>query len=465
MSEDELPEGWAAANLGDLLEPGGLFDGPFGSNLKTSDYTSTGVRVVRLENLASLRFIEGKRTFISREKYRTLKNHTVVAGDLLFGSFLDGAVRVTTLPTLDTPAIAKADCFCIRPRSDVVLPRYLMYFLGANQTKNALIEQVHGATRPRVTTRQLRELEISIAPFPEQKRIVAKIEALLGRVDAARERLARVPFVLKRFRQAVLAASCDGGLTEAWRRVSGSSAPWRSVALPEVAESRLGKMLDKARNVGKQKPYLRNINVRWFGFNLSDVQNLRATDREIEELGVKPGDVLVCEGGEPGRCAVWRGRAGQVVYQKALHRVRVGESLLPAYLCYTIKNAADAGALEDLFTGSTIKHLTGVSLAQFEFELPPVEEQQEIVRRVEALFKLANAIEKRVTTATARAGRLAQSILAKAFRGELVPTEAELARREGRSYEPAAALLERMSLGREHQGKASKRTLVDKGHA
>jgi type I restriction enzyme S subunit len=88
---------------------------------------------------------------------------------------------------------------------------------------------------------------------------------------------------------------------------------------------------------------------------------------------------------------------------------------------------------------------------QVEFRLfvPPLAEQHEIVRRVEALFWLADAIEKRVTAATARADKLTQAILAKAFRGELVPTEAEIARREGRDYEPASVLLERIRAERE----------------
>src|SRR5690242_11525036 len=101
---DVPPEGWSTTRLGELLEPGGLFDGPFGSNLKTSDYRESGVRVVRLENLANLHFIAEKRTFISMQKYQLLKKHTIVEGDILFGSFLDGAIRVCMLPRLDTPA-------------------------------------------------------------------------------------------------------------------------------------------------------------------------------------------------------------------------------------------------------------------------------------------------------------------------------------------------------------------------
>jgi type I restriction enzyme S subunit len=103
---DGLPEGWAEAPLSDLLEPGGLFDGPFGSNLKTGDYSDTGVRVVRLENIANLRFVGDKVTYISDAKYHDLARHTIGAGDIIVGSFVDGAVRVCILPELPTKAIA-----------------------------------------------------------------------------------------------------------------------------------------------------------------------------------------------------------------------------------------------------------------------------------------------------------------------------------------------------------------------
>jgi type I restriction enzyme S subunit len=120
-----------------------------------------------------------------------------------------------------------------------------------------------------------------------------------------------------------------------------------------------------------------------------------------------------------------------------------------------IRNDANSGRLEDYFTGSTIKHLTGKALATYEFPLPSLPEQQQIVRRVEAMFKLADAVEKRVEAGKVRAEKLTQAILAKAFRGELVPTEAELARREGRPYESASELLARIKIESESGRKIS----------
>jgi type I restriction enzyme S subunit len=114
--------------------------------------------------------------------------------------------------------------------------------------------------------------------------------------------------------------------------------------------------------------------------------------------------------------------------------------------------------LEEYFTGSGIRHLTGRSLATYSLQFPHIDEQNEITSRVQAMFAIADAIEKRVEVARQESDKLTQSILAKAFRGELVPTEAELARREGREYEHAAVLLERIKKEREKETKPNKRS-------
>ena len=87
-------------------------------------------------------------------------------------------------------------------------------------------------------------------------------------------------------------------------------------------------MLDKRKNVGALRPYLRNVNVRWFGFDLSDLKEMRLMDSEVKEYSVQRGDLLICEGGEPGRCAVWDAEES-LIFQKALHRARPFSNISP----------------------------------------------------------------------------------------------------------------------------------------
>lgn len=167
---------------------------------------------------------------------------------------------------------------------------------------------------------------------------------------------------------------------------------WAETTLREVAETRLGKMLDAAKNKGEPVPYLRNVNVRWGSFDLYDLMELKVTDDELTELSVRDGDLFVCEGGEPGRCAVWRGGPRRLVFQKALHRVRGLGGVEPDYLAKFLTFAATHQQFDDLLTGTTIKHLPQVALQKLGLPLPPLAEQRRIVAKLDALTaRLARA--------------------------------------------------------------------------
>ncbi|SFE57429.1 type I restriction enzyme, S subunit [Marinobacter sp. DSM 26671] len=316
---------------------------------------------------------------------------------------------------------------------DGITDTTFLYYLLRNE-KDAFIAKGKGGAQPNISQALIKEHGIALPPLAEQKVIANKLDTLLAQVENTKARLERIPQILKRFRQSVLAAAVSGRLTEEWRPHSGSYVhslaedwkwtpvpeTWEVKLYPDLVESRLGKMLDKAKNSGLPTKYLGNINVRWFDFNLSEVQEILVSEAERNELSIRAGDVLICEGGEPGRCAIWDGRVEeQMVFQKALHRARVSDALLPEWLALNLKHDADSLTLEQLFTGTTIKHLTGKALKKYPLRVPPIKEQTEIVRRVDQLLAHADRIEQQVNNALARVNNLTQSILAKAFRGEL----------------------------------------------
>jgi type I restriction enzyme S subunit len=153
---------------------------------------------------------------------------------------------------------------------------------------------------------------------------------------------------------------------------------WPTVRLGDYVDSCLGKMLDKEKNRGEFFPYLGNKNVRWGSFDTDDLAQMRFEEHEYERYGLHEGDLVVCEGGEPGRCAIWEDQIPGMKIQKALHRIRAKENLDNRFLHYWFLLSGKTGALEPYFTGTTIKHLTGKAIAELPIPLPPLEEQKSI---------------------------------------------------------------------------------------
>ncbi len=211
-SRDGLPTGWRQVSLSEIVPRSGIFDGPFGSNLKTADYTSSGVRVIRMENIGFLSFNSGKRAFISEEKYSSLTKHTVGEGDIIFTSFIEDEIRTCVLPKVPTKAIAKADCFCIRPDKRFTNPHFLAMQLASRESRDALLEEIHGATRPRVNTSQLKRLPIRLSSLPEQNEIVRRVEILFELADKIEKRVAAATKRADKLTQAVLSKAFRGEL-------------------------------------------------------------------------------------------------------------------------------------------------------------------------------------------------------------------------------------------------------------
>lgn len=192
------------------------------------------------------------------------------------------------------------------------------------------------------------------------------------------------------------------GIPDSWK--------WTRFQEP-LLEHRLGKMLDRGKNRGKLRPYLRNQNVRWFHFDLSDTKRMRVPEDDLEAVSALPGDLLVCEGGEPGRAAVWD-RDEPFVLQKALHRARPASGVNPHYLALFLRAEADSGRLASAFTGATIKHLTGQSLKRYPCPLPPEQEQERLVARVNELVNLCKRVKAAHNEREETRERLLESALA-----------------------------------------------------
>lgn len=205
-----FPHQWGTTRFGNLNMT--VSDGPFGSNLKTSDYTETGIRVIRLENIGYGEFLEEKRSFISQDKYETIKKHSVYPGTIMVSSFVTDAVRSCMVPTSIPLAINKADCFAAVLAGEHVATEFAAYYLQSPQVFDQVEDLVHGVGRPRINTTQLKELHFPVCSPAEQAEIVRRLDARLEAADALEAEIDAALTRADALRQSILKKAFSGHL-------------------------------------------------------------------------------------------------------------------------------------------------------------------------------------------------------------------------------------------------------------
>jgi type I restriction enzyme S subunit len=347
--------------------------------------------------------------------------------------------------------------------------RYLYYWLRSAPFTAYVEEGMKGMAYPAINDEKFYSGFIAVPPSAEQRRIVAKVDelmALCDRLEAQQQEwetrhAALVRASLARFadaptpanldflfhpsytidpadlRKTILTLAVQGKLVpqdpndepaaqalrqsgveiERWAVKAGDKRhdvpeSWVWVRFAGVGEQRLGKMLDAQKNRGEPKPYLRNTNVQWMRFELDDVKEMRVEKGEEDELRLRRGDLVICEGGEPGRCAIWRDELPEMYFQKALHRIRPVYAILSEFLALNLQLDCRNEVLASYFTGATIKHLTGRSLSAYPVPIPPLAEQRRIVAKVAQLMALVDQLETQLAASRATTANLLEAIVA-----------------------------------------------------
>src|SRR5664280_2157911 len=301
MRDDDLPPGWAEASVQDLAspEPRPITDGPFGSNLKTAHYTPEGPRVIRLQNIGELRFVDD-RAHISQEHFESLSAHSVRPNDVLIAGLGEQLPRSCLAPSFIGSAIVKADCFRVRTHPEIV-PAYLCALLNSPQVRSASSARISGVGRPRLNLQKVREIRIPVPPTKEQDRIVAAIEEQFSRLDTGVAVLKGVQRKLATLTRAVLLSAVPEALPPSWRMST----------VGEAGEVALGRQRSPKFHTGhKMRPYLRVANVFEDRIDIADVMSMHFEDDEFERFRLELDDILLNEGQSPhllGRPAIYRG--------------------------------------------------------------------------------------------------------------------------------------------------------------
>jgi type I restriction enzyme S subunit len=453
MSNELLPQAWATTTLGEVCSK------------PQYGWTCKGAKRGRVRYLRTTDISDGQIDWSTvpfcADVPDDIEKYRVHANDILVSRA--GSVGVSHL-LKDVPYETVFASYLIRFNTkEGIEPKFVEAFLNSKSYWESISEFTAGIAIPNVNASKLASLELPLAPLAEQQRIVTKLDVVLGRLKSCRDRLAKIPALLKAFRRTVLAAACSGRLTADWReknQVKGEiydsenslegfpilPESWRSVQLETVCAN----IVDCPHSTPKWTPTgqlcLRTTNFKAGFLDLSEVRYVsnKTFIERIERLRPQPDDVLYSrEGGILGiACMIPQGVDLCLGQRMMLFRTK--SDFNPKLLMYWLNSPVILRRVRELTGGSAAPHLNVKEIKNFPTPVPPLREQQEIVRRVENLFVLADRLEARFIEGQKRADSIAQSILAKAFRGELVPTEAELAKVEGRSIESAEDLLERI---------------------
>lgn len=458
-----FPKNWQWTTCGELAthERHAIIDGPFGSKLKTEHYTEKGARVVRLGNIQPMRFAEEDKVFISMEYFKQLRAHEVRAGDLLVAALGDPLGRACRVPPDLGPSIVKADCLRFRPATSVDAD-YLVYWLNSPEGRVNIEALSHGIGRKRINTQDLRNVPVPLAPLPEQRRIVAKLDKVLSHAKQAREELEQIPNLVKHYKHAVLIAAFKGKLTDTWRTdrldilesasdliartappvqprggreasdrvIAGVAAlsvndprgalprGWARVPLTRIARQETG------HTPSRSHPEWWGGDIPWIGIkdaNLHHGKVINETLQTTNAQGLANSSARLLSAG-----TVCLSRTASVGYVLMMGRDMAtsqdfvtwtcSAALLPKFLMYALM--AEGDEIRRFGKGSTHTTIYFPEVRAIHIALAPLEEQREIILKIEATFMRIDSILAESVRAEALLDRLEEVALTKAFRGE-----------------------------------------------
>lgn len=493
-----LPVGWAFSNLNDLVGAEGLFSD--GDWIESKDQDPDGEnRLLQLADIGDGVFINKSSRFVNNEKFKSLNCTELHAGDVLIARMPDPLGRACLMPEISQRCLTVVDVAVFRANMPGVSHKLIMHFLNSPNIRKTIELQSSGTTRKRIARGRLAEINLPIPPAAEQTRIADKLDELLAQVDTLKARIDGIPALLKRFRQSVLAAAVSGRLTEEWRIKEPREPDDASALLSLTKEKKLNwaalnshhneasRVIKRANAFdvsslddtglpagwiwsdledvvllvvdchNKTAPYqesgvplVRTTNIRsgafsWHGLRYVSDETYQFWSRRCPP---EPGDIVFTREAPIGEAAIVPKGMTLCLGQRTM-LFRCFEDLTSArYLHLALLDPVFKDRSEKVAVGTGVKHFRVGDVSNLKIPVPPKKEQTEIVRRVEQLFSFADQLEARVKTAQTRIDQLTQSILAKAFLGELVPQDP--------NEEPASVLLERIEAQRTAAPKAKR---------
>ncbi|MDM8516829.1 restriction endonuclease subunit S [Desulfobacterales bacterium HSG16] len=333
----------------DLIGEKGLFSD--GDWVESKDQDPNGdVRLIQLADVGIGDYLNKSNRFMTSKKAGKLRCTYLKPGDILIARMPDPIGRACIFPGDIQPCVTVVDVCIVRPDKSLVDVNWLLHKINSPSFNHEITKWTTGTTRKRISRGNLSKISFNLPPLAEQKRIAT----ILDKADAIRRKRQQAIQLADEFLRSVF--------LDMFGNVVKNSKNWKIVRFCDVCETRLGKMLDKKQQTGKHlRSYLRNANVLWDSFYIDELHEMDFNEKDRKEFRLRFGDVLICEGGEVGRSAIWRDELKECYFQKALHRVRPDiTKILPEYIVHLLWFYAKNGGFQNHVTSVTIAHLTGV---------------------------------------------------------------------------------------------------------
>ncbi|WP_417663142.1 restriction endonuclease subunit S [Pseudomonas sp.] len=435
----ELPEGWGKYALQEVSSL--ITKGTTPTTIGFS-YEKTGVSFVKIENIANNRIQKNSiNQFISEEAHAALLRSQLQENDVLFS--IAGTIGKTALVQKeDLPANTNQAVAIIRVPSEITSYSFLQYQLSS-LSRGFLADISRGGAMNNVSLGDIKNFDLRIPPLAEQTRIAQKLDELLAQVDTLKARIDAIPSLLKLFRQSVLTAAVSGRLTEEWRAASNIGEPrtsWEDTRLSELCTLVTSGSRGWADYYSESGAiFIRSQDINTDELDIADTAFVKLPESsEGKRTRVQAQDILVTiTGANVGKVARVKQPLPEAYVSQHVALVRLQKPDNAPFIELYLKDIGSGrGELTELAYGGGKPGLNLSNIRDLAFMLPSQDEQTEIVRRVEQLFAFTDQLESKVQSAKSRIDHLTQSILAKAFRGELVPQDP--------NDEPASVLLGRI---------------------
>ena len=301
---------------------------------------------------------------------------------------------------------------------NAIVPEYLYTCCISDYFQEEIHHRASATTLPILNKSKFSEIPIPVPPINEQHRILEQLSHYIDDITSIEEQDGAIERNVQQCKNKILDLAIHGILVpqdcseeraiEILRRLNPGFTPshnlhyegelpagWQLCHIQDIAKVELGKTLDKAKNKGEEKPYLCALNVKWGSFDLSTLKKIRIEEKEKSRSRLQPCDLLVCEGGDVGRCAIWQGDY-EMYYQNALHRVRFKQGFSPDFYLFVLRYYKSSGIIDDICKGVTIKHFTGQVFNSLDLPVPPLNEQKRIVGTVKSLFEILDLITNKI---------------------------------------------------------------------